>query len=69
MVYLTSSTVAVLGKRPTLKHIVKTMNSMGVLPTELGPTSLLGRGRVRTGGDLDDSWITCSPAFGELQEK
>ncbi len=72
LVYLTSSTVAILSKRATLKHIVKTMNSAGVLPPELGPASFRGKGHVRTSGgqsDVDDSWVAGSPAIGELQEK
>lgn len=72
VVYLTSSTVAILAKRATLKHIVKTMNAAGVLPPELGPASVMERGRVRTSGgqsDTNDTWVIGSPAFGELQEK
>ena len=61
------------------------MNASGVLPQEYGPTAVssagggaLGRrgsGRVRTLSasgsrlELDDSWVTTSPAFTELQDR
>ena len=85
VVVLTSSCVALLSNRSNLKQVIKTMNASGVLPQEYGPTAVssagggaLGRrgsGRVRTLSasgsrlELDDSWVTTSPAFTELQDR
>ena len=82
VVYLTSSCAALLSNRSNLKQVVKTMNASGVLPQEYGPAALMtaggvarqGSGRVRTLStsgsrlELDDSWVTTSPAFQELQD-
>lgn len=83
VVFLTSSCAALLSNRSNLKQIVKTMNASGVLPQEYGPAALLagggmarqGSGRIRTLSasgsrlELDDSWVTSSPAFQELQDR
>ena len=83
VVFLTSSCAALLSNRSNLKQIIKTMNASGVLPQEYGPAALMsvggggggrqGSGRVRTLSasgsrlEMDDSWVTSSPAFTELQ--
>lgn len=53
--------VTVLSRKATLKHIVKTMHSSGALPSNYGPP--VGRGRVH----IDESWVTGSLAFTQLQ--
>ena len=75
IVYLASSTVAILSKRATLKHIVKTMHTSGVLPPEYGPAILVGWGRLQSLSgsaslsEVDGAWVTASPAFTELQDR
>ena len=75
IVYLASSTVAILSKRATLKHIVKTMHTSGVLPPEYGPAILGGLGRLQSLSgsaslsEVDGAWVTASPAFAELQDR
>ena len=83
VVYLTSSCAVLLFNRSNLKQVIKTMNASGVLPQEYGPAALLSVGTGRGGGgvgrvrtlsasgsrlELDDSWVTSSPAFQELQD-
>ena len=64
---LLSALAAVLSHRGTLKHIVKTMHAAGLLPSNYGPPA--GRGRVQLLlGNADESWVTGSLAFSELQK-
>lgn len=60
---LLASVAAVLSSRATLKHIVKTMHATGLLPSNYGAP--VGRGRVQLGAD--ESWVTGSVAFSQLQ--
>ena len=85
VIVLTSTCAALLSNRSHLKHVIKTMNASGVLPQEYGPAAMLsagggalerqGSGRVKTLSasasrlEMDDSWITNSPAFTELQDR
>ena len=85
VIVLTSSCAALLSNRSNLKQVIKTMNASGVLPQEYGPAAILnggggaigrqGSGRMRTLSasgsrlELDDSWVTASPAFTELQDR
>ena len=66
-VQLTGCVAAVLSKRATLKHIVKTMHASGGLPASYGPPAVRGRVQMLP-GSADESWVASSAAFTELQD-
>ncbi|XP_064385444.1 nucleoporin NUP188-like isoform X2 [Halichondria panicea] len=74
LVHLSTGTVALLSKRAALKHIIKTMYSAGLLAPDVAPVTTVTR-RKSIGRSvsldqcvLDDSLLTSSPAFSQLQD-
>ena len=78
VILLLSTSVAVLSKRATMKHIIRTMHTSGLLPpSAISQSAAADRRRARrrtlsAGGaktvDFDDDWIMSSPAFTQLEE-
>ncbi len=69
---LTAGVIALLNKKSSLKHLVKTMYSAGLLPPDVAPvvmvTRRIGRSVSLDHSNLDDSMVTASPAYSRLVE-
>lgn len=74
LVLLTNRTVALLNKKAALRHLIRTMYTAGLLPSNLAPVTMITKqwGVARSvsveQSQLDDSLVTASPAYSMLQE-